>query len=124
MSGDRWYDDFRNSENRGLDVESTVARSRRTVDIAAVIRTLSPGEIAYSKKVFTLWADITEHQGIRAVGAAMLMLLDAEQARRELERARVLADFDVLAAELQPEPLPTGPMADLPKWSEISSATP
>lgn len=123
VTGDRWYDDFRNSENRGLDVESTVERSRRTVDIAAVVKTFTPGEILYAEKVFGLWSEITEHAGIRSAGHAMLLLIDAELARRELERARTLAQFDAIAAENRPDPLPTGDTSDL-RWSEISSKKP
>ena len=117
------FDDNRCSDARAeFKLEDTAARMERTVDMGAVLRSCRPGELAYFARIAGLWSQST-HAGARAVGKAFDVLLDAEEARREFDRARTLAMFDAIAAEERPAPTEAN-LDSLPSWSEVSPAAP
>lgn len=79
------------------------------------------GELNYLDQIAGLWAK-SSHKAIRAVGVTLAVTVDAERARREWQWNLEQAKFDAIAAEERPPLLPTGPMDDLPKWSEVSQS--
>lgn len=119
------YDDNRFANSRAeFKLEETIIRRRRTVDVAAALRPASDGELKYAAQVFELWSK-AEHSGISGLGHAMLNLLDAEQARRDLERAKTLAIYDAMVAELTPTQSDlTGNVEGLPTWAQVSNSEP
>ncbi|BBY43585.1 hypothetical protein [Mycolicibacterium celeriflavum] len=82
------------------------------------IEKATDGELTYMMTVADLWR-ASGYAGIRSIGRALAVTIDAEKARREWAWNLDMAKFDVIAAENQPEPLPEPDPASLPKWSEL-----
>ncbi|KUH93933.1 hypothetical protein [Mycobacterium sp. IS-3022] len=82
------------------------------------IQKASEGELDYLEQVANLWK-ASGYNGIRAIGRALFTTVDAEKARREWAWHLDMAKFDAIAAENQPEPLPSPDPSTLPKWSEL-----
>lgn len=101
-----------------FDLEANYARRFATGDFT--LKRATDGELAYLLQVADLWRQ-SGYNGIRAIGRALVVTIDAEVARREFAWNLEQAKFDAIAAEEQPEPLPTGDMSDIPPWSAISA---
>ncbi|OBI53463.1 hypothetical protein A5707_11360 [Mycobacterium kyorinense] len=82
-----------------FNFEETHARMNRTVDLAAVLKTISAAELEFFRRWFDAFAEVN-HKGAAGVGKALGVLVDAEKARREWAAARVRAEFDSMMAEL------------------------
>lgn len=94
--------------------------ARRFATVAFTLERATDGELAYLLQVADLWRQ-SGYNGIRSVGRALVVTIDAEHARREFAWNLEQAKFDAIAAEARPDPLPTGDMSDIPKWSEVSA---
>ncbi|BBY41806.1 hypothetical protein [Mycolicibacterium celeriflavum] len=83
------------------------------------IEKATDGELTYMMTVAELWR-ASGYNGIRAIGRALFTTVDAEKARREWKWHGEMAVFDaMIAAENQPEPLPSPDPSTLPKWSDL-----
>lgn len=101
-----------------FDLEVNYARRHATGDFA--LERATDGELAYLLQVADLWRQ-SGYNGIRAIGSALVVTIDAEVARREFAWNLEQSKFDAIAAGARPDPLPTGDMDDIPGWSEVSA---
>jgi hypothetical protein len=103
-----------------FDYESTARRMHQTVDLAAVLRDLSAGELAFLAERAGAFSAL-KHRGIARFGGALGTLVDAERARREWEHATMIATFDVIVTEQLRPPPSDADLTGLPPWSEAST---
>ncbi|MDZ7883941.1 MAG: hypothetical protein U5N53_13990 [Mycobacterium sp.] len=93
-------------------------RTLQTVDMAAVLKRCSRGELEHLNEVADNYFSST-NPGLRAFGSALLVMVDTAAAILERDHALMLAQFDCIAAE---NPKETGwqdiDPSTLPKWSE------
>lgn len=85
--------------SRPFNFEQTRNRMNRTVDIAAVLRSIDDAELEFFRLQFDPYSKV-KHKGAASVGKALSVLIDAERARREWDAARTQATFDAMMAEL------------------------
>ncbi|MDO0976951.1 hypothetical protein [Mycolicibacterium frederiksbergense] len=93
-------------------------RTLQTVDLAAVLKKCSRGELEHLDEVSNNYF-ASSNPGLHAFGAALLVMVDAAAAILERDHALMLARFDAIAAE---NPKETGWIdldpSTVPKWSE------
>ncbi len=99
-------------------VEQVHNRTLQTVDMAAVLRKCSRGELEHLDEIANNYFN-SSNPGLHAFGSALTVMVDTAAAILERDHALMLARFDVIAAE---NPKETSwedvDPATLPKWSE------
>lgn len=99
-------------------VEEIHNRTLQTVDMAAVLKKCSRGELEHLDEIANNYFN-SSNPGLHAFGSALLVMVDTAAAILERDHALMLARFDVIAAE---NPKETGWIdldpSTVPKWSE------
>lgn len=99
-------------------VEEVHNRTLQTVDMAAVLKKCTRGELEHLDEIANNYYS-SRNPGLQQFGAALLVMVDTAAAILERDHHLMLAKFDAIAAE---SPKQTGWVdvdpSTLPRWSE------